>query len=185
MVQGFGCEVSKKHYGYRETNIFSYTDFSELDQSSSPFMTRVMCLWNLLKYLSIRERNLEQVCVLDYLLFLGSCCGWCTSHFGSSGLRGTHAVYQLLKDNIYGLLLFTDFVYMKFCMDMPFCSSELLRYLDMTLVKDTLMYYAFNTMLLMLLVFHMYWWYLICAMIIRQLENRGKVGEDIRSGISD
>ncbi|CAA7048314.1 unnamed protein product [Microthlaspi erraticum] len=64
-------------------------------------------------------------------------------------------------------------------------SSELLRYLDMTLVKDTLMYYAFNTMLLMLLVFHIYWWYLICAMIIRQLENRGKVGEDIRSDSED
>lgn len=44
------------------------------------------------------------------------------------------------------------------------------------------MYYSFNTMLLMLLVFHIYWWYLICAMIVRLLKNRGKVGEDIRSG---
>ncbi|KAG0473445.1 hypothetical protein HPP92_015302 [Vanilla planifolia] len=44
-----------------------------------------------------------------------------------------------------------------------------------------ILYYIFNTMLLMLLVFHMYWWKLICAMIIRQLKNRGKVGEDIRS----
>lgn len=37
-------------------------------------------------------------------------------------------------------------------------------------------------MLLILLVFHIYWWKLICAMIIRQLKSRGKVGEDIRSG---
>ncbi|XP_022897816.1 LAG1 longevity assurance homolog 2-like [Olea europaea var. sylvestris] len=43
-------------------------------------------------------------------------------------------------------------------------------------------YYVFNTMLLMLLVFHVYWWILICLMIRRQLKNRGKVGEDIRSG---
>lgn len=45
-----------------------------------------------------------------------------------------------------------------------------------------LLYYVFNTMLLTLLVFHIYWWILICAMIMRQLKNRGKVGEDIRSG---
>lgn len=43
-------------------------------------------------------------------------------------------------------------------------------------------YYMFNTMLLTLLIFHIYWWKLICAMIIRQLRSRGKVGEDIRSG---
>ncbi|KAG8368374.1 hypothetical protein BUALT_Bualt15G0038900 [Buddleja alternifolia] len=40
-----------------------------------------------------------------------------------------------------------------------------------------------NTMLLTLLVFHIYWWKLICAMIIRQLKSRGKVGKDIRSGL--
>ena len=61
-------------------------------------------------------------------------------------------------------------------------SIELLDHLDMRLAEDTIMYYSFNTMLLMLLVFHMYWWYLICAMIVRLLKNRGKVGEDIRSG---
>ncbi|KAL2456807.1 LAG1 longevity assurance-like protein 2 [Forsythia ovata] len=47
------------------------------------------------------------------------------------------------------------------------------------------MYYVFNTMLLMLLVFHVYWWILICSMIRRQLKNRGKVGEDIRSDSED
>ncbi|CAI9764405.1 unnamed protein product [Fraxinus pennsylvanica] len=48
-----------------------------------------------------------------------------------------------------------------------------------------LLYYVFNTMLLMLLVFHIYWWILICSMIRRQLKNRGKVGEDIRSDSED
>lgn len=44
------------------------------------------------------------------------------------------------------------------------------------------LYYVFNTLLFTLLVFHIYWWKLICAMIMRQMGNRGKVGEDIRSG---
>ncbi|KAI3441387.1 uncharacterized protein J3R85_002674 [Psidium guajava] len=47
------------------------------------------------------------------------------------------------------------------------------------------LYYIFNTMLLTLLVFHIYWWVLIYSMIMKQLENRGKVGEDIRSDSED
>ncbi|PIN06055.1 Protein transporter of the TRAM (translocating chain-associating membrane) superfamily [Handroanthus impetiginosus] len=50
---------------------------------------------------------------------------------------------------------------------------------------DAALYYLFNTMLLTLLVFHIYWWILICSMIRRQLKNRGKVGEDIRSDSED
>ncbi|XP_078432596.1 LAG1 homolog 2 [Wolffia australiana] len=46
-------------------------------------------------------------------------------------------------------------------------------------------YYTFNTMLITLLVFHIYWWVLINSMIIRQLKNRGKVGEDVRSDSED
>ncbi|XP_020103535.1 ASC1-like protein 3 [Ananas comosus] len=49
----------------------------------------------------------------------------------------------------------------------------------------TSLYYIFNTMLLTLLVFHIYWWKLICAMIMRQLNNRGQVGEDVRSDSED
>uniref|UniRef100_A0A5B7B3H5 TLC domain-containing protein n=1 Tax=Davidia involucrata TaxID=16924 RepID=A0A5B7B3H5_DAVIN len=47
------------------------------------------------------------------------------------------------------------------------------------------LYYVFNTMLFTLLVFHIYWWILICSMITKQLKNRGKVGEDIRSDSED
>jgi ceramide synthetase len=56
------------------------------------------------------------------------------------------------------------------------------KFLDLSLAYDKLVYYVFNTMLLMLLVFHIYWWILIYSMIMRQLRNRGRVGEDIRSG---
>lgn len=48
-----------------------------------------------------------------------------------------------------------------------------------------MIYYGFNTMLLTLLVFHIYWWTLIWSMITRQLKNKGKVGEDIRSDSED
>ncbi|KAK1651312.1 hypothetical protein QYE76_069117 [Lolium multiflorum] len=49
----------------------------------------------------------------------------------------------------------------------------------------TTLYYIFNTMLLTLLVFHMYWGKLIFLMIMRQLNNKGKVGEDVRSDSED
>ncbi|KAA0031295.1 LAG1 longevity assurance-like protein 2 [Cucumis melo var. makuwa] len=64
-------------------------------------------------------------------------------------------------------------------------SYDLCEYLKLSDVNSRLIYYVFNTMLLMLLVFHIYWWLLICSMISRQLKNRGKVGEDIRSDSED
>lgn len=59
-------------------------------------------------------------------------------------------------------------------------SYDLCDYLELSKPYPKAQYYVFNTMLLMLLVFHVYWWILICSMIIRQLKNKGKVGEDIR-----
>lgn len=64
-------------------------------------------------------------------------------------------------------------------------SYDLCDYLKLSEPYPTSMYYVFNTMLLMLLVFHVYWWILICSMIMRQLKNKGKVGEDIRSDSED
>lgn len=64
-------------------------------------------------------------------------------------------------------------------------SLDLQHVMNLSEVYPKFIYYVFNTMLLMLLVFHVYWWFLICAMIMRQLKNRGKVGEDIRSDSED
>ncbi|KAK8568167.1 hypothetical protein V6N13_106100 [Hibiscus sabdariffa] len=64
-------------------------------------------------------------------------------------------------------------------------SYDVREFLDLSKPYPTSLYYVFNTMLLMLLVFHVYWWFLICSMIMRQLKNRGKVGEDIRSDSED
>lgn len=63
-----------------------------------------------------------------------------------------------------------------------FSSTDLLNCLNLSESYPMFLYYIFNTLLIMLLIFHIYWWMLICAMINRQLKNRGKVGEDIRSG---
>ncbi|GFY90016.1 LAG1 homologue 2 [Actinidia rufa] len=64
-------------------------------------------------------------------------------------------------------------------------SYDSVEFLDLSEAYPTLIYYVFNTMLITLLVFHIYWWLLICSMIRRQLKNRGKVGEDIRSDSED
>ncbi|CAK9184221.1 unnamed protein product [Ilex paraguariensis] len=64
-------------------------------------------------------------------------------------------------------------------------SYHLCQFLRLSEVYHMSLYYIFNTMLLTLLVFHIYWWILIYSMIMRQLNNRGKVGEDIRSDSED
>ncbi|KAJ7946052.1 LAG1 longevity assurance like [Quillaja saponaria] len=64
-------------------------------------------------------------------------------------------------------------------------SYNLQECLNLSEAYPMFLYYIFNTLLFMLLVFHVYWWLLICSMIRRQLENRGKVGEDIRSDSED
>ncbi|KNA24599.1 hypothetical protein SOVF_014130 [Spinacia oleracea] len=64
-------------------------------------------------------------------------------------------------------------------------SYDLPNYLDLSKPYPRSMYYVYNTMLIMLLIFHVYWWILICSMIMRQLKNKGKVGEDIRSDSED
>ncbi|XP_021732782.1 LAG1 longevity assurance homolog 2-like [Chenopodium quinoa] len=64
-------------------------------------------------------------------------------------------------------------------------SIDLCTVLNLSDPYDKVRYYGYNTMLIMLLIFHVYWWILICSMIMRQLKNKGKVGEDIRSDSED
>ncbi|KAJ7528595.1 hypothetical protein O6H91_15G009500 [Diphasiastrum complanatum] len=60
-------------------------------------------------------------------------------------------------------------------------SVEVINYIDMSVPMTKKLYYMFNTSLISLLVIHFYWWILIFRMIQRQLQNRGKVGDDVRS----
>lgn len=64
-------------------------------------------------------------------------------------------------------------------------SYDLIQHLSLPDPYQIWIYYVFNTMLLTLLMFHIYWWILICLMVLRQLKNKGQVGEDIRSDSED
>lgn len=42
-------------------------------------------------------------------------------------------------------------------------------------------YYVFNSLLFSLLVLHIYWWVLIYRMLVKQIQSRGRIGDDVRS----
>ncbi|CAE6066270.1 unnamed protein product [Arabidopsis arenosa] len=44
-----------------------------------------------------------------------------------------------------------------------------------------ILYYMFNTLLYFLLVLHIFWWVLIYRMLVKQVQDRGKLSEDVRS----
>ncbi|PIA56456.1 hypothetical protein AQUCO_00700650v1 [Aquilegia coerulea] len=72
----------------------------------------------------------------------------------------------------------------------PFCvikttSYDFIKILMVSDDSNRSYYYVYNTMLITLLIFHIYWWILIFSMIRRQLKNKGQVGEDIRSDSDD
>ncbi|XP_059655604.1 ceramide synthase 1 LOH3-like [Cornus florida] len=48
-------------------------------------------------------------------------------------------------------------------------------------IDGPIYYYVFNTLLFCLLVLHIYWWVLIYRMLVKQVQARGKLSEDVRS----
>ncbi|XP_024361685.1 ASC1-like protein 3 [Physcomitrium patens] len=64
-------------------------------------------------------------------------------------------------------------------------SYEVINYVDLSQFYVSFQYYVFNMLLITLLVIHCYWWVLILRMVIKQLRNSGKVGEDVRSDSED
>ncbi|KAL9433361.1 hypothetical protein AB3S75_028233 [Citrus x aurantiifolia] len=46
-------------------------------------------------------------------------------------------------------------------------------------------YYLFNTLLIWLLVLHIYWWKLMVGMVVKQIQARGQVSDDVRSDSED
>ncbi|XP_050212156.1 ceramide synthase LOH2 [Mercurialis annua] len=110
----------------------------------------------------------------DVFLEAAKICKYSGKELGASTFFGLFAVSWLILRLIY----------------YPFWVIAALSYggvnfLDLSTAYHTFLYYVFNTLLLMLLVFHVYWWYLICAMIMKQMRNRGRVGEDIREDSDD
>lgn len=68
--------------------------------------------------------------------------------------------------------------------NLMFCSYEVVLTLDKAKHKfeGPIYYYVFNTLLFSLLVLHIYWWVLIYRMLVKQIQARGHVGDDVRSG---
>lgn len=63
------------------------------------------------------------------------------------------------------------------------CRYEVLVVLDKDKYPNgPYLYYILNTLLICLLVLHVYWWILIWRMIKKQIQNSGKVSDDVRSG---
>lgn len=52
-------------------------------------------------------------------------------------------------------------------------------------VEGPIYYYIFNSLLYCLLVMHIYWWVLIYRMLVKQIQARGKLSEDVRSDSED
>lgn len=140
-----------------------------------PSTMQVMCVWKRPRSSSIRGRSLEPVCALDYLPFHGLFYGSYSFRFGLSEHRGL--LPSILQASCSVPLRTHGFELLSLM-----CSDDIQEYLPLHESYGCLLYYIFNTMLLTLLVFHVYWWFLICSMISRQLKNQGQVGEDIRSG---
>jgi hypothetical protein len=53
---------------------------------------------------------------------------------------------------------------------------------DKSLAEGPIYYYVFNSLLITLQVMHIYWWILIWRMIMKQIQDRGKISDDVRSG---
>ncbi|XP_006647833.1 ASC1-like protein 2 [Oryza brachyantha] len=62
-------------------------------------------------------------------------------------------------------------------------SYEVVRFLDKKKHKfdGPIYYYVFNCLLFSLLVLHIYWWVLMCRMLMKQIQSKGHVGDDVRS----
>ncbi|KAI6686279.1 hypothetical protein NL676_032192 [Syzygium grande] len=52
-------------------------------------------------------------------------------------------------------------------------------------VDGPIYYYVFNSLLICLLVLHVYWWVLIFRMLVKQIQARGQVTDDVRSDSED
>ncbi|XLR46770.1 hypothetical protein HN51_030838 [Arachis hypogaea] len=68
-----------------------------------------------------------------------------------------------------------------------FASYEILLTLDKEKhkVEARKYYYVFNSLLYCLLVLHIYWWVMIFRMLVRQLQARRKISDDVRSDSED
>ncbi|PWZ23031.1 ASC1-like protein 1 [Zea mays] len=133
-------------------NRFSKTDLLGWVQLSLPFMMLLMCSWSLEKFPSIVAMSCLQMFHFLFSSVLGYSSALYIIRSGFSGARG--------KDD-YEVVLTLDKEKHK--------------------VDGPIYYYVFNSLLFSLLVLHIYWWVLMYRMLVKQIQSRGHVGDDIRS----
>ena len=77
-----------------------------------------------------------------------------------------------------------NFILYIYLISLFYCSYEVLLTLDKEKhpVDGPICYYLFNTLLFCLLVLHIYWFVLMYRMLVKQIQARGKLSEDVRSG---
>ncbi|KAJ6844047.1 ASC1-like protein 1 [Iris pallida] len=97
----------------------------------------------------------ELLATVSFLLFVAS---WIL-------LRLVYYPFWILRSTSYEVVLTLDKVKHKF--------------------EGSIYYYVFNTLLFTLLVLHIYWWVLIYRMLVKQIQSRGRVGDDVRSDSED
>ena len=97
-----------------------------------------------------------------------------------------HKVACMIINITCNLLSRLIFSILKFCALVVITRSyEVLQSLEKHKDKreGPIYYYVFNSLLICLLVLHIYWWVLIFRMLVKQIQARGKLGEDVRSGL--
>ncbi|KAJ9563586.1 hypothetical protein OSB04_008746 [Centaurea solstitialis] len=109
----------------------------------------------------------------DVFLEVGKMC----KYSGAEGLAGIAFVLFMLSWLILRLIIYPFWILRS-------TSSELVLLFDKEEYKTLgpIYYYGNNTLLFSLLVLHIYWWVLIFRMFVGQLQSKGKLSDDVRSG---
>ncbi|CAM8919339.1 unnamed protein product [Rhodiola kirilowii] len=102
--------------------------------------------------------------------------GKMSKYSGAEGLASVAFIFFVLSWLLLRLIYFPFWVLWS-------TSYEVLLTLDRAKHEfdGPIYYYTFNTLLYCLFVLHVYWWVLIYRMLVKQIQARGKLSDDVRS----
>ncbi|XP_031384493.1 ASC1-like protein [Punica granatum] len=108
----------------------------------------------------------------DVFLEIGKMSKYC----GAEGLASFAFILFVLSWIILRLIYYPFWVIWS-------TSYEVVQTLDKEKhpVDGPIYYYVFNSLLLCLLILHIYWWVLIFRMLVKQIQSRGQISDDVRS----
>ncbi|KAK4763027.1 hypothetical protein SAY86_008795 [Trapa natans] len=108
----------------------------------------------------------------DVFLEIGKMSKYC----GAEGIASVSFILFVLSWIILRLIYYPFWIIWS-------TSYEVVQILDKEkhAVDGPIYYYIFNTLLLCLLVLHIYWWVLMYRMLMKQVQSRGQISDDVRS----